>query len=285
MRTSEPSLTGAFTAQVEGQIIRGRTVGYGANTLVLLTGLGVPALLWHELGDWAEDMDSLLQNPPWNDRLFLAPLLARHARVISYDRAGMGESTPPEKARGLNDFLQELEAVMEAAEAVYPVVLVGHSLGGVIALEFSRRFPERVAGLALLDSSHPDQLARFAAHADTEGLSAEAEDRRLMLEQHPERPELKALLGQGPLRAGELDDLPVIVISRSIRADTERPTDVTAQNLQDRELVWQQLQTELASLSTRARQLRLPGGGHYVHFDQPQEVAGAILGLLESGSG
>ena len=285
MKTPEPLLAGTFTAQVEGQIIHGRAVGQGANTVVLLTGLGVPALLWHELGDWAEDVDSLLQNPPWNDRLFLAPLRARHARVISYDRAGLGESTAPEKTRSLDDFLQELEAVLEAAKAVYPVVLVGHSLGGVIALDFARRFPQRVAGLALLDSSHPDQLARFAAITDAERLNVEAEDRRLMLEQHPERPDLEALLGQGPLRAGELGKLSVIVISRSIRADAERPADVTAQDWQARELVWQQLQTGLATLSAQARQLRLSGSGHYVHFDQPQEVAGAILSLLESRSG
>lgn len=285
MKASELPLSRTFTAQVEGQIIHGRTTGHGANTFVLLSGLGVPALLWHELGDWAEDVDSLLQNPPWNDRLFLAPLLSPFARVISYDRAGLGESSPPEKARNLEDFLHELEAVLEAAEVVYPVVLVGHSLGGVIALEFVRRFPGRVAGLALLDSSHPDQLARFAAVTDTERLSAEAEDRRLMLEQHPERPDLEALLGQGPLRAGELGDLPTTVISRASLVGAERPADVTAQDWrykQAREIVWQQLQTELASLSAPARHIRLSGSGHYVHFDQPQEVAGAILSLLES---
>ncbi len=168
------------------------------------------------------------------------------------------------------------------------MVLVGHSLGGVIALEFVRRFPERVAGLALLDSSHPGQLARFAAVTDTERLSAEAEDRRLMLEQHPERPDLDSLLRQGPLRTGELGDLPVIVISRTSIAGAERPADVTVENwryTQTREAVWQQLQTELASLSAQTRHIRLPRSGHYVHFDQPQAVARAILSLLEPHSG
>ena len=215
MKATELPLSRTFTAQVEGQIIHGRTTGHGANTFVLLTGLGVPALWWHELGGDEENVDGLLQNPPWQGRPFLAPALAPFARVVSYDRAGIGETTPPHKARGLSDFLHELEAVLEAAEVSSPVVLVGHSLGGVIALEFVRRFPGRVAGLALLDSSHPDQLARFAAHADTERLSAETEERRLMAGQHPERPDLDSLLGQGPIRAGELGDLPVIVISRS----------------------------------------------------------------------
>jgi len=266
MKTSEPPLTGTFTARVESQSIHGRKIGQGTDTFVLLTGLGIPAFWWHELGGDEENVDGLLQNSPRQGRPFLAPVLALFAQVISYDRAGIGESAPPQKARGLSDFLHELEAVLEAAEAVFPVVLVGHSLGGVIALEFARRFPERVAGLALLDSSHPDQLARFAAHAEAERLSAEAEDRRLMLERHPERPDLESLLRQGPLRAGELGDLPIIVISRTSIAGAERPTDVTVENwryTQTREAVWQQLQTELASLSARTRHIRLPRIGHY----------------------
>lgn len=109
-----------------------------------------------------------------------------------------------------------------------------------------------------------------------------------MLEQHPERPDLDSLLRQGPLRAGELGDLPVIVISQSITADAECPADVTAQDWQHRQaidILWQQLQTELASLSAQTRHIRLPRSGHYVHFDQPQSVARAILSLLEPHSG
>ena len=164
------------------------------------------------------------------------------------------------------------------------MVLAGHSLGGVIALAYARRFPERVAGLALLDSSHPDQLARFAAATDAERLDTEAEDRRLMSEEHFERPDLNSLLGQGPLGVGELGALPVIVVSRESLAGKERPADVLAEDWrssQARDRVWQQLQAELATLSTQARHLPLSGSGHGVHFDRPQEVVGAIRALLE----
>jgi pimeloyl-ACP methyl ester carboxylesterase len=174
--------------------------------------------------------------------------------------------------------------VLAAAEVDCPVVLVGHSLGGVVALAYARRFPERVAGLVLLDSSHPDQLARFAAVTDAERLDTEAEDRRLMSEKHPERPDLNSLLGQGPLGVGELGALPVIVVSRESFVGKERPADVLAEDwrsMQARDSVWQQLQAGLATLSTRARHLPLSGSGHHVHFDQPQEVIRAIRALLE----
>ncbi|MGY2894083.1 alpha/beta fold hydrolase [Deinococcus sp. UYEF24] len=283
-KTPELPVPQAFTAWSGLQVIHGTSVGQGTKTVVLLTGLGAPALWWHELGADEGDVNRLLQNPPWQDRPFLAPSLVPFARVVSYDRAGIGESSPPRDVRSLDDFLSELEAVLAAAEVASPVVLAGHSLGGVIALAYARRFPERVAGLVLLDSSHPDQLARFAAVTDAERLGTEAEDRRLMSEQHPERPDLNSLLGQGPLGAGELGELPVVVVSRESLAGKERPTDVLAEDwrhTQAGDSVWQQLQAELATLSTRARHLPLPGSGHCVHFDQPEEVIGAIRVLLE----
>jgi pimeloyl-ACP methyl ester carboxylesterase len=42
-------------------------------------------------------------------------------------------------------------------------VLAGHSLGGLIALVYTVRHCERVAGLALIDSSHPDMHKRLPA--------------------------------------------------------------------------------------------------------------------------
>ncbi len=282
-KTPELPVPRAFTAQSGPQIIHGTSIGQGTKTVVFLTGLGAPALWWHELGGDEGDVNGLLQNPPWQGRPFLAPSLAPFARVVSYDRAGIGESSPPRSARSLDDFLGELEAVLAAAEVASPVVLAGHSLGGVIALAYARRFPERVAGLVLLDSSHPDQLAGFAAVTDAERLGAEAEDRRLMAEQYPERPDLDSLLGQGPLGVGELGELPVIVVSRTVKTGAERPADVTVGDWgysQAREMVWQRLQAELATLSTRAQPIQLSASGHYVHFDQPQEVAEAMLKLL-----
>jgi pimeloyl-ACP methyl ester carboxylesterase len=42
-----------------------------------------------------------------------------------------------------------------------PLVLVGHSFGGLSALHYARRYPMDVLGLVLLDSTHPDQFRRF----------------------------------------------------------------------------------------------------------------------------
>jgi pimeloyl-ACP methyl ester carboxylesterase len=271
-------------ARHHGREVHGLSLGRGEPATVLLTGLGVPARWWHALGGDEDDVEALLHSPPWNGRPCLAPLLAASGRVVSYDRAGIGESGPPTAPRDLNDFVEELEAVLAAAGVVCPVRLVGHSIGGVIALEYARRRPERVAGLVLLDSSHPDQLARFAAVASPDELEAGADDRRETALHHPERPDLESLLGQGPLRAGELGELPLLVVSRTVSPfaaavpDKSVPEAAEACQLaEQREGVWQFLQADLATLSTLAVHLRLAGSRHDVHLDQPESVVRAIV--------
>jgi pimeloyl-ACP methyl ester carboxylesterase len=53
---------------------------------------------------------------------------------------------------------EELHALLSAAGVEPPYVLAGHSLGGLIALVYTVRHRERVAGLALIDCSGPGEL-------------------------------------------------------------------------------------------------------------------------------
>lgn len=111
-------------------------LGQGEPTVVLLTGLGVPAQWWHTLGDDEELILSLIRRETWDDQPFLAPALAQTATVITYDRTGLQEDRPARNVRGLDDLMQELSEVVESAAARTPLVLVAHSLGGLITLEW-----------------------------------------------------------------------------------------------------------------------------------------------------
>ncbi|WP_424951668.1 alpha/beta fold hydrolase [Deinococcus sp.] len=97
-----------------GRNIDATVTGQGSVTVVLLTGLGAPAQWWYDLAEDAENLAGLLRSGVWTARPFLAPSLGAFARVVSYDRAGIAGSTPPQSSRKLEDFVTELKAVLDA---------------------------------------------------------------------------------------------------------------------------------------------------------------------------
>ena len=79
------------------------------------------------------------------------PLSASFSSTASYDRAGLGWSTPLRSQLSLAQMLDDLHAVVAWAGDGEPVVLVGHSFGALLLLAYTRRFPERVAGLVMVE--------------------------------------------------------------------------------------------------------------------------------------
>jgi pimeloyl-ACP methyl ester carboxylesterase len=78
--------------------------------------------------------------------------LVNEARVIAYDRAGLGWSSRPHTPRALENVVAELHAMLHLSEAPKPFVLVGHSYGGLIVRLFAKLHPDEVAGVVLVDS-------------------------------------------------------------------------------------------------------------------------------------
>ena len=92
--------------------------------------------------------------------------IAGTARVCSYDRAGTGRSDESPNARDAPHIAQELHGLLDAAEIDRPLVLVGHSYGGLYVRQYAAMYPTEVAGMVLVDSAHPDQWTRHPAAAD-----------------------------------------------------------------------------------------------------------------------
>lgn len=98
-----------------------------------------PLLLVHGLGGTTRHFTSTIM-----------PALAARRRVIAFDRPGYGLSTrPAQGAARLTDQAAILRAALTELGAERPV-LVGHSLGGAVALAYALDHPDEVAGLALL---------------------------------------------------------------------------------------------------------------------------------------
>lgn len=80
----------------------------------------------------------------------LVDLLATEYRVVAVDRPGSGYSVrAPGASAALGAQADVLAALIETLELGRPLV-VGHSLGGAVALALAQRHPEHVAGLALV---------------------------------------------------------------------------------------------------------------------------------------
>jgi pimeloyl-ACP methyl ester carboxylesterase len=102
---------------------------------------GVPLLFVHGFGNEAH---------VWDD---LAPAVAPYYRTLALDLRGHGDSDrDPEARYDYDAHVADLEAVT-AALGIERLVLVGHSLGGRIAMLFAGRHPERIAGLVIVDSA------------------------------------------------------------------------------------------------------------------------------------
>lgn len=103
--------------------------GTGSPTVILDAGLGADATAWR----------------------LVQPAVARHTRVCSYDRAGMGFSDPTKSPRDASAIVHDLHALLRRAGISPPYVLVGWSIAGLYTRLYEYRYPNEVVGLVEVD--------------------------------------------------------------------------------------------------------------------------------------
>jgi len=122
----------------------GKLVDLGGHQLhVHCSGTGAPAVIVENgLGDFSFDW-TLVQN-----------LVSRFTRICTYDRAGYAWSDPGPKPRTFAQLNLELHDALQKLGEKGPFVLVGHSYGGPVMVNFASAYRKDVAGLVLVDSAH-----------------------------------------------------------------------------------------------------------------------------------
>ncbi len=85
-------------------------------------------------------------------------LAARGLRSLAYDRAGLGYSDPGPEPRDGTAINADLDALLTSLGETQPMVLVGHSMGGLMVRLYALTRPRRVLGLVLVDAMTPDIL-------------------------------------------------------------------------------------------------------------------------------
>ncbi len=260
-------------------------VGVGSPTVILEAGLAGGSSIW----GWVQ------------------PEVARSTRVCAYDRAGIGWSDPGPEPRDARQIAHELHTLLDNAGIASPYVLVGHSYGGLYVRAYADQHPNSVAGMVLVDSSHPDQWTRTS-----EGQAQYQQNVRLnsvapflarigllrLINYFPATPYLP------PQQAAELkawnDSTQYLRINRaefqaSLQvSDQVRGTNTlgalplvvltaTEHGAADREAAWQTFQTELAALSTNRSHRVIAGADHsslLIKQDGAQVTSTAIRDVI-----
>ena len=260
--------------------------GTGAPTVVLVSGLRGSA----------DDWNISEKNAP---TVYAA--VAKFTRVCAYDRPGTpvgdarSRSDPVPQPTTAQDAVADLHALLRAAKVPIPVLMVGHSYGGLIAKLYARLYPNNVSGLVLVD-------------ALTEGLQ-DAET--------PEQWKIQRIMMAGEIRedvamypdleridpdrsfqqvraAPPLRPVPLIVLSADRPWGPQVPAMIAAGALPANvppdfgyvtDKAQKQAQVALARLVPHARHITETFSGHDIHKEQPQLVIRAIRDVVNAVRG
>jgi pimeloyl-ACP methyl ester carboxylesterase len=175
----------------------------------------------------------------------------------------------------MDEMAVDLDQVLAIVAGRRPAILVGHSAGGILARRFATRFPPRVAGMVLLDSSHEEQMWRFAAIAPSlldYGFGPSWKD--------PSTLRAMGLLPPGQ-RSSWHTDVPVIVIEHGVTDPPPAAAQVSPARAKALEGVWHELQKDLAARSTRGELRKAEATGTEIHRQRPELVVAAVKDVLQ----
>ena len=120
----------------------------GRSLALSCLGEGTPTVVY-DAGTGTGGIGTLARSAPVKS-------LSSRTRVCSYDRAGTGRSDPaPDRARTVDDLVEDLHALLEVAGIDGPFILVGSSGGGFDVYHYAGRYPDEVVGLVMDDVPAP----------------------------------------------------------------------------------------------------------------------------------
>lgn len=231
------------------------TVSKKSNYLVVFeSGLGNDHTSWYSTGKSSEIIT-------------IANFL--DSDVLLYDRAGYGKSGFNTEPRDINTLRSELETVINQFANGRKVVLVGHSLGGLIIRDYAIKNPEKAAGLVFVDASHEkynhysqEQINTFynyykMANGANSGIALETLQ---LIEDFKYTATLP-----------NLPDVPVIAIT-SMKTDAEHYAA-------DRQL-WYDSKESLKEGITNFKHITTIKSGHFIQLEEPELVLNNIKLIL-----
>lgn len=252
-----------------------KTRGHGSPAVVLDVGLG---------GSYRDWLPVIRQ-------------IARKTRVVVYDRAGYGRSDNGPFPRDCGRIAGELKKLLDAADIQGPYILAGHSLGGLNMQAFALKYPEKTAGLVLLDPPPLEwilgdsfsnlkkmfmrEVRNLKNSAESAENSANPEAREQAVFLRTLASEHEQLLSGSPLvrkihRTQVWKNLPLYVIASG------RPNPQFGKDAEAFQKFWNEQCLILASKSSYGRYIFAPESGHHIVQDNPDLVLETLEKMLSS---
>lgn len=242
---------GAYVLQAQQQ-------GEGPVTVVFESGFGQAAGVWKPVIEG----------------------LGADCRCIAYSRAGLGPSGTDGAAKSIDAHVADLAAVVDTLAPGAPVVLVGHSYGGLLATEFARRHPARVRGLVLVD---PATMGQRHAFRQADAARVQADDTALLKMLPPALgADYRTLVAQldAPAAATPraMPDVPVALLTSTQVAAEPFVFEETAQG----KALWKVQHAMLFAGFSHGTH-RYFATGHNIHREDPKAVVEAIRTVVGAG--
>lgn len=255
----------------------------GAEIAVYFTGSGPDLVLLHGIGSNAGSWVPVLSE------------LAAEFRLVLLDMRGHGGSSRPERGYLIPDYARDLDGVLTAVDLKRPLIL-GHSLGGMTALEWATSNPDRATALVIEDSPMTrggDGVAElFDGWIALSQMTVEEAD-AYYAEHYPEwsvderRRRAEGITSVAP---GVFRDLKTDMLAQGGRhvvdgyAGITSPALLVYGDLASGGMVPGVLADLFAATITNSSVTRIPGGGHNLHRDSKAEFLAAILPFLREHS-
>lgn len=239
------------------------------------------AVLDHQIAYYTDDMDKEFlivfesglgdDHTVWQTKK-VAEKSTAFADVLLYDRAGYGHSTSSGITRDIPNLSNDLHTLIEQARNGRKLILVGHSLGGMIIRDYAIKYPAHVAGLLFVDASHElynsisqdqeNQIVQAFVDAYGQNSAAVAEASELI--------EDSAYMASLPM----LPDVPTVAVS-SMKVDKNHTAA-------DRKL-WFDSKEALGVGLSHFQHITTEKSGHYIMIDEPELVLKLIKELVDNG--
>ena len=247
---AQSALPATCTAAVTGGPLEYVRAGDGEPAVVLIGGVGLP------IEGWA----------------LVLPRVVEISTVVACNRRGVGASAEPQRPQTATVVAGMLRELLDAIGVKPPYVLVGQGTGGLFANLFARRFSREVAGVVLVEATHPDddideRRLRFLPRSYRRPAGSRKGARRYD-ELH--------FLGETAREiesAGPFPDLPLTVVSGS---RTPPRWAMSPQQIRTHAA----RQKQLITLSPRGAHVVAPASGHFPQVTDHETVARAVSEMV-----